>query len=135
MRQCKSDLDWLEIPVAFCCDRGMKKLFPVVCLLSCLIAVRSFAGSATWNATPGFGAWNTATNWTPNTVPNDAADVATFGVSNTTNISLSGSIEVDSIVFNAGASPFTITCPLGFFSFEGAGVTNNSQMAQNFVAT
>ena len=93
------------------------------------------AGSATWNTTPGSGDWNTSTNWTPATVPNGPADTATFGVSNTTSISSSGSIQVDRIVFKAGASTFTFSCPLGFFSFEGAGVTNNSQAAQNFVAT
>ena len=111
----------------------MAGLLPALVLVFSLQS--SHAGSATWNLSPASGAWNTATNWTPNTVPNGPADIATFGVSNTTNISLSGSIEVDSIVFNAGASAFTITCPLGFFSFEGAGVTNNSQTAQNFVAT
>ena len=28
------------------------------------------AGSATWDLNPGSGDWNTATNWTPATVPN-----------------------------------------------------------------
>ena len=92
------------------------------------------AGSATWNLNPTSGAWNTATNWTPNTVPNGPADIATFSVSNNTSISSTGN-TVDSVVFNAGASAFTISCTLGFFSFEGAGVMNNSQTAENFVAT
>jgi autotransporter-associated beta strand protein len=111
----------------------MASLLPALVLMFSLQTVR--AGSATWNLNPTSGAWNTATNWTPNTVPNGPADIATFGVSNTTSVSLSGSIQVDSIVFNAGASAFTFSCPLGFFSFSGSGVTNNSQTAQNFVAT
>ena len=40
------------------------------------------AGSATWNLNPTSDDWNTADNWTPNTVPNDPADIATFGLSN-----------------------------------------------------
>src|SRR4051794_4142212 len=66
----------LEITADFCCDRRMKRLFPVVYVCSCLIAVHSFAGSATWTANPISGDWNTAENWTPNTVPNRASDTA-----------------------------------------------------------
>jgi hypothetical protein len=49
--------------------------------------VNSHAGSATWNANPANNDWNTATNWTPGVVPDE---VATFGVSNTTKVSVSG---------------------------------------------
>ena len=53
-----------------------------------LSATSSFAGSATWNLNPTSGDWNTATNWTPATVPNGPTDTATFGVSNITGISV-----------------------------------------------
>ncbi len=93
------------------------------------------ADSATWNLDPTSGDWNTATNWTPNTVPNAPADVATFAASNQTAISLSANTIVDSIVFNPGASAFTISAisPASRLTFDGVGIVNNSGVVQNFV--
>jgi autotransporter-associated beta strand protein len=92
------------------------------------------AGSATWNLNPISGDWNTATNWMPNTVPNGPADTAAFGASNTINVSLSAATEVDSIVYSAGASAFTISpTPGTTLILSGAGVTNNSGVMQNVV--
>ena len=100
------------------------------------------ADSATWNLNPTNGDWYTAANWTPNTVPNGPGDIATFDVSTITDISPvpgTGSIEVDSIVFNLGASAYTITVPwyLGEFNYflyiSGTGIVNNSGVSQNFV--
>ena len=73
----------------------------------------TFAGSATWSLNRVSGDWNTAANWTPPTVPNGPADTATFDVSTTTNISvpLLFAFEVDGIVFNPGASAYTVTLP------------------------
>jgi len=101
------------------------------------------AGSATWNLNPTSGDWHTAANWTPNTVPNGPTDIATFDVSTTTDITSApgtGSIEVDSIVFNPGASAYTITVPwyLGEFNYylyiSGTGIVNNSGVLQTFVS-
>src|SRR5262245_61248942 len=93
-----------------------------------------YAGSATWNLNPTSGDWNTAANWTPNTVPDDPSDTATFDVSNVTAISQTGVIDVAEIIFNPGASAFTITCGRDL-NLDGAGITNNSGVEQNFVAT
>ena len=102
-----------------------------------------YADSATWNLNPTSGDWHTAANWTPNTVPNGPGDIATFDVSTTTDISSApgtGTIEVDSIVFNPGASAYTITVPwyLGEFNYflfiSGTGIVNNSGVSQNFVS-
>ncbi len=91
------------------------------------------AGSATWNLNPGSGDWNTATNWTPNTVPNAPTDSATFAVSTTTKVALSADIIVDGIIFNPGASAYTITVPFPpALTFSGSGVINNSGITQNF---
>src|ERR1044072_2289423 len=87
----------------------MKNLFPLTCLFSCLIGAHSFAGSATWNLNPTSGDWNTATNWTPATVPDDPADTATFDFSNITGLSQGQRIDVAEIIFQPGASAFTIT--------------------------
>ncbi len=91
------------------------------------------AGSATWNLNPGSGNWNTAANWTPATVPNGPADTATFGVSNITDVSLSAAIEVEGIVFGAGASPYTISAAQAL-TISGTGIVNNSGAEENFAS-
>src|SRR5262249_41891355 len=93
----------------------------------------SYAGSATWNLSPASNDWNTATNWTPATVPNGPSDVANFAVSNTTNITCSAGVGLDSIVFGPGASAFTITAPFETFAFSGLGIVNNSTVTQTFL--
>lgn len=97
-----------------------------------------YADSATWNLNPTSGQWNTPDNWTPATVPNGPSDVATFGISNQTNVLLVRSAVVDSIVFDAGASAFTVTSMArpesgANLSFAGTGVINNSGINQTFV--
>ena len=119
--------------------RLLAALLPTLVVVSAMQTAH--AGSATWNLNPTNGDWLLATNWTPNTVPNGPADTATFGVSNLTDIGglLSSSIEVNGIVFSAGASAFTITVASGssftrFLTISGTGVTNNSGTTQNFDA-
>jgi autotransporter-associated beta strand protein len=126
--------DYLENSAVFCCDGEMKKLFPVVCLFSCLIATNSFAGSATWSSNPTSNDWFTAANWTPATIPNGSNDIATFGLSSVTDISISGDTEVNEIVFGNGASSYIISpTPFGsILTFSGAGITNNSGTVQIF---
>ena len=101
-----------------------------------LSPVSLVADSATWNLNPTSGDWNTAANWMPATVPNGLSDIATFGASNTTNVSLSSSVTLNGITFQAGASMFTITSTSSFATFliNGVGVTNNSGVEQTFVA-
>src|SRR5450755_1137404 len=120
---------------------ALPRFFRATCITGLLTALvlllsiqSSFAGSATWLATPATGDWNTAANWTAGGPPNGSADTATFAVSNTTGVSLSATAEVNSTVFNSGASPFTITAsPTFALIISGAGITNNSAIAQNFV--
>src|SRR3989442_10469749 len=107
-------------------------LLPTFLLL--LTIQSSHAGSATWKASPATGDWNTATNWTAGGPPNGTADTATFATSNKTSVSLSADTEVNGIVFNAGASAFTITASSTFgLIISGVGITNNSGIVQNFV--
>jgi autotransporter-associated beta strand protein len=99
----------------------------------------AFAGSATWSTTPPNGNWNNASNWTPAIVPNGPTDIATFGSSSKTNVSASEDTEINGIVFNPGASAFTISAGPGTpdaprnLTISGAGITNNSAVIQNFV--
>ena len=105
-------------------------------LLSLLITSTSLAGSATWNLNPINGDWDTAENWTPNTVPNSPSDVATFDVSNITAVTFTRfDLVTANVVFNPGASAFTITAPVdGDLDFGNTGITNNSGLTQTFAA-
>src|SRR5438270_611123 len=85
----------------------MKTLLTLLALL--VITAKAHAGSAIWKLNPPTSDWDNAANWRPRTVPNGPNDIATFAVSNTTNVSLPPQQrEVDAIVFSPGASAFTI---------------------------
>src|SRR5881275_496489 len=101
--------------------RGARVFLLAAVLVPFLLSAAStaFAGSATWNLNPTSGDWNTATNWTPATVPNGSADTATFAVSNTTAISISANTTVDGITFAPGASSFTVTASQGTLTISG----------------
>jgi autotransporter-associated beta strand protein len=93
----------------------------------------SRAGSATWKPDPISRDWNTARNWTPMTVPNGRSDIATFRFSTLTDLFVSGQTPIDGVVFDPGASAFTIrVVPDTFFIFAGTGITNNSGTRQTF---
>src|SRR6266496_3289472 len=99
-------------------------------------ASSTFAGSATWKTNPATDFWNTAANWNPRTVPNGPSDTATFASSRQTGVFIAFDTEVNGVVFNPGASAFTIAseptlAPTVIIS--GVGVTNNSGIVQNFV--
>src|SRR5262249_45605708 len=71
-------------------------------------------------------------NWTPATTPNGPNDIATFATSNVRFVAPEGDTQVNSIVFNAGASPFTIAVLAPTLTISGVGITNNSGITQNF---
>jgi autotransporter-associated beta strand protein len=123
----------------------IKRLAAIVALAACACTVE--AGSATWNLDPGDNLWQTAENWTPATVPNSESDTASFGVSDVNAITVSeygpgpDGVEttVDKLVFEEGASSYTITVVPEettwgvFFDIVGGGVINNSGVVQNIV--
>ena len=115
----------------------MKRLIlaAIRCSLMFLLPAVAHAGSAQWDLNPISGDWNTAANWTPNEVPNGPADIATFGLSNTTDVSISADTEVNSIVFTpAATNPYTIVLGSGLtLTLSGTGITNNSGITQRFV--
>jgi autotransporter-associated beta strand protein len=79
--------------------------------------------------------WNTANNWIPASVPNGPTDIATFEVSNLTDLSISATTTVSGIAFKSAASGFTITADAGqTLTLSGFGIANNSGIVQNFVA-
>jgi autotransporter-associated beta strand protein len=105
-------------------------LIPILLLTA---AASAHAGSATWNLNPTSGDWNIAANWTPATVPNMPADTASFGLSNRTSISTSASFGLNGMVFNPGASAYTISTT-DFITISGTGIVNNSGVTQNIIA-
>ena len=100
-----------------------------------------YADSTTWNLDPTNGEWNTASNWTPATVPDGPHDVATFAGSSIRSLRFSAAMtEVAEIVFNPGANSFKIIAGSRLaqtwvtLTISGPGITNNSGVTQNLVA-
>src|SRR5438132_1217294 len=128
------DLERANSARIYCKAHGFAALtaFAALLLLISAAGTTAFAGSATWDLNPVSGNWNHAANWTPATIPNGASDIATFGSSSKTNVSISAATTVDGIIFNSGASPFTITASSGLsLTIVGAGITNNSATEQD----
>ena len=109
------------------------------------LASTLYAGSATWDANPTSNDWNVSQNWTPETIPSSETDIATFQVSNITNLICGHapggegtSTIVGDVVFAPGASAYTITVTPVDTSFPALievhhSITNNSGVPQNFV--
>ena len=105
-------------------------------LLTSALALHAQGGNATWKLDPPSGDWNTAANWTPETVPNGATDSAIFGISNRTAVTTSQSVELGRLLFRPGASQYGITVtPLTTLSLRGRGVVNRSGASQVFYVT
>ena len=103
-------------------------LAAIRCSLLFLVPSIIYGSSAQWDLDPMSGDWNTADNWTPNGVPNGPADTATFGLSNTTDVSISEDTEVNSIIFTpAATNPYSISVNAGStLTVSGVGILNNS---------
>lgn len=114
----------------------MKRLLFVAGFLPVFILIvsiqNSVAASATWNLNPVDIYWNNASNWTPATVPNGDSDVATFGASSITGIATLTNITVAEIVFNAGASAYTINVGAARGLSIKERINNNSGSTQTF---
>lgn len=112
-----------------------RRAFFIVAFCWSLTGARLQAASGMWNLNPVDGDWNAPLHWSSLSVPNGPADIASFGLSNVTNVFLSANTEVDGIVFNPGASAYTIAArPTFTLTFSGAGISNNSGIMQRFVA-
>ena len=112
----------------------MKRILFLIAILITSALSPVHAGSATWTTDPTSGDWNTAANWTPQTVPNSETDVATFGASNVTNLSITNaSVSLDSAVFDSGAPPYTLSVQIYNLLFYGAGIVNNSGSVQSIL--
>jgi autotransporter-associated beta strand protein len=115
----------------------MEKAFVLFSAFFLLLSNFAYAGSATWNASPASGDWNTPANWTPAAVPNGPGDIASFGISSINALSLRTNIELDSMVFDSvggTSTSYTIsTGPAATLTFSGAGIVNNSAGPQSIL--
>ena len=100
-----------------------------VAALLALSLVPRIASAQTWEGQIGVtsGDWNTATNWDPGIVPNSASATAIFGTFlNTTNVSLSASVQVNEIIFNVVATKSFSFTNNASLTLSGAGIDNVS---------
>ncbi|HXB81581.1 MAG TPA: autotransporter-associated beta strand repeat-containing protein, partial [Bradyrhizobium sp.] len=88
------------------------------------------AQDATWISNPAIAAgssdFNTATNWTPGSVPNGTA---TFGQSNGTSIGFSSNTQIGGFTFTPAASNYAFSVNFFTLFLEGAGVLVNGGSA------
>jgi len=89
-----------------------------------------YAGSASWSAVDQgvFEYWTDVTNWTPQTVPNGPADIATFPSSSRLDTlpEINSPIELNSMVFDPGCPSFFTIEVDGTLTISGAGIIDNS---------
>jgi hypothetical protein len=107
-------------------------MFIAPLLLFMAMPAAALAVNAVWNTNPSSSSWNEGVNWTPAMAPVNAGDTATFNSSTTTSLYCSD-VTVNSMTFNPGASAFSIYTGHSF-SFVGAGIVNNSGVAQRMTA-
>jgi len=112
--------------------RGWRSAGPGVLCLLIVLPWTSSAGAqdATWISNPAIAAgssdFNTATNWTPGSVPNGTA---TFGQSNGTSIGFSSNTQIGGFTFTPAASNYAFSVNFFTLFLEGAGVLVNGGSA------
>src|SRR4029453_3477887 len=84
-------------------------VYSIVATVLSLTAQISLAGSATWLLSPPDSAWENANNWTPGGPPNGPSDIATFAQSSQTDVNISTSEEVNSIVFTSNSAAYVFS--------------------------
>jgi autotransporter-associated beta strand protein len=112
----------------------LRLLLRIIAAFFVFISLVSRASTATWLDNPVSGDWNNPVNWTAGGPPNGSVDTASFGASNQTVISLSTNTEVDSVVFDNGATSYTITTgPSLTLTISGAGILRTSTYLSTLV--
>jgi autotransporter-associated beta strand protein len=104
-------------------------LISTLCWFSALATLQ--AGSATWKTNPTSDDWNTAANWTPNTVPNGPSDVATFFPTAVFDVTISAPVEVDRIDFWGPTLTIDLPNADGTLLISGFGLMNHSTALEN----
>ena len=114
------------------------KTFQFAAVGSLLLAGASFADVRTWDGGVLFGgSWNSASNWSSNTVPS-ASGTSVFSNSNNGKTTIgftSGATSIGDIRFLSNAPAFTFNEVAFTFNITGGGITNSSTNTQTFNAT
>jgi autotransporter-associated beta strand protein len=92
-----------------------------------IIAAPAFAQNAAWKSNPGSNDFNTGANWSGGAVP---TGTASFGTSNTTDLSLSANATLGTLNYQSGGSSYTIDIGSNVLRLTGAGIVNNSGQVQ-----
>lgn len=103
-------------------------------MLALLLATAppAWADSDTWTGATN-GNWHTAGNWEGGSIPNAESEIASFGASTNTDVSISQGTTISGITFNEGADSFTISQTTAVpMTFDEQGVINNSDVTQTF---
>lgn len=89
----------------------------------------------TWSETPLDNNWSTAANWNPATVPSSISALAVLGTSTLTNLSITSSLSLGTLRFEADADPFSLTISGSGtqVALFGAGVDNLSIATQPLI--
>src|SRR5262249_10999950 len=112
-------------------SNSMKTKLAFFFILTSYFILEVHAGSATWKVDPSTNSWNSASNWTPATVPNSPSDTATFPGSNGSAVVINSSVELNALVFSSNAFPYTITLgdaaglSIVNLVMSGTGISNN----------
>ena len=93
---------------------------------ACLAPLGAYAQDATWLINPASGNFNSASNWTPATVP---TGTAFFGPSTVTSLNFSSNTTLGGFTFNADAPGYAFglsgIVPNVSLTFNGAGIVDN----------
>ena len=100
-----------------------------------LSAQASPAGSARWLLSPQDSAWENLSNWTAGGPPNGPSDTATFGPSSQTEVNISTSVGLNSIVFAFDSDSFDFSILGGELTISGTGIRQDSSVLQTFAAS
>ena len=95
----------------------------------------SLAGSARWLLSPQDSAWENLSNWTAGGPPNGPSDTATFGPSSQTDVNISTSVGLNSIVFAFDSGSFDFSILGGELIISGTGIRQDSSVLQTFTAS
>jgi outer membrane autotransporter protein len=119
-----------DLEIRRACQRFTSRLLRTGLLLQLVAiwagALDAHAQDATWLFNPGSSDFDTASNWSPSTVP---TGTAFFGASNTTTITFSSGSSntfVGALQFNAGAPAYSFDISSTQVVIDGTGIINNS---------
>jgi autotransporter-associated beta strand protein len=105
-------------------SRAQDRLLLIAIAWFAALVMPARAQDATWLLNPGTSDYNTATNWSPATVP---TGTAFFGATNVPNLTFSSAVTgVGGWTFIAGAPAYTFTLGGSALLFNGAGIVNNA---------